>query len=325
MLDFNNFLSTIKKLSLKNSPISIQEVEKIVAYDSKDLVAKYFDKAIKIGFIHKSTTGFLWCEKDEIVKNTNIYTNNIKHMFSIGSTNKELMTEKNIHNKMLISENQNFGIGRNGKRWESPPFCNIYCSYGIEIDIENTEEINKISAMGLVVGTIVLEVLEKIYNIENIQLKWPNDIIYNNKKLAGILITNSISAKKCKIVIGIGLNCLKPKSHLENKIDISQPWICLEQITNKKIERKKIIKELHKALKANLEVFIKHGFIEFIARWRKYDYFENSIIEITTEKGKFEGEYKGITSSGKMKFCDKNNNMIIFDNRISCKLLHKIQ
>jgi BirA family biotin operon repressor/biotin-[acetyl-CoA-carboxylase] ligase len=116
-----------------------------------------------------------------------------------------------------FAEQQTQGRGRRGKRWVSPYGCNIYMSLAWLFEIP----VGQIGVLSLATGLAVIKALEKT-GIHNAMLKWPNDVLVEDKKIAGILIeTARLSDKTTSAVIGVGLNYQLP----EGSPDIpDQPW-----------------------------------------------------------------------------------------------------
>ena len=126
---------------------------------------------------------------------------------AIDSTNiyvKELIAKGDIKNfTAVISKYQTSGRGRNNSIWQDEPSKNLNFSLYKEFNsfkIENRFLLNIISSIS------VFNLLKK-YNLKNLSVKWPNDIMTGNKKISGILIENNIRGKLINYsVIGIGIN-----------------------------------------------------------------------------------------------------------------------
>ena len=116
-----------------------------------------------------------------------------------------------------FAEEQTQGRGRRGKVWVSPPSSSVYLSLVWKFDIS----VNELGWLSLAIGVAVARVLKNI-GLEKVGLKWPNDVLVDGKKIAGILIeTSQIKSKATTAVIGIGLNFKLP-GELSEKLD--QPW-----------------------------------------------------------------------------------------------------
>ena len=125
---------------------------------------------------------------------------NIDIFNEIDSTNdeaKRINLNKDFH--IIIAEKQYKGRGRLGKKWSSPDLGNIYMTVCSEKDFSYMP-------LSLVVGVICKKGIEKLTNNNEIKLKWPNDILYNNKKVGGVLVEKEVIKESTRTIIGIGIN-----------------------------------------------------------------------------------------------------------------------
>ena len=138
--------------------------------------------------------------KDKILKNLPLDKLKLDIYKEIDSTNEEAKRIKKTHDfHVIISEKQTKGKGRLGKKWSSPNSGNIYMTICTENDLS-------ISPISLVTALICKKAINKIAKQELIMLKWPNDILLNNKKVGGILVETEIYEEKTRTIIGIGIN-----------------------------------------------------------------------------------------------------------------------
>ena len=125
---------------------------------------------------------------------------NLIHLESVGSTMKEIKKHIGDKNICLIADEQTEGIGRRGSQWVSPK-GNIYLSFLLEYNLLIEDHF----LFTAVAANSIMLCLNNYIN-ENIYIKWPNDIIINDSKIAGIM-TDIIEYKGIKyIIIGIGIN-----------------------------------------------------------------------------------------------------------------------
>jgi BirA family biotin operon repressor/biotin-[acetyl-CoA-carboxylase] ligase len=101
---------------------------------------------------------------------------------------------------LITSAEQISGRGREGREWVSLKDRGIYSSFGVILD----QKIS-LTLMPIICGISVIETLQKISN-QPFYIKWPNDIFYEQKKIAGILIENIIQGQKVVCIAGIGMN-----------------------------------------------------------------------------------------------------------------------
>ena len=122
----------------------------------------------------------------------------------IDSTNTSLLaqaTRGGIAGRVLAAEVQTAGRGRRGRNWLSPFGRNLAVSVGVAI----ARPVAEIGALSLVVGVAVRRALVE-HGLTGVSLKWPNDILLDGRKLAGILIELVRAAAPVEVVIGIGVN-----------------------------------------------------------------------------------------------------------------------
>mgnify|MGYP006084127227 FL=1 len=122
----------------------------------------------------------------------------------IGSTNSLLVEEaqsKNINDQVHIAEFQYQGRGRRGRQWVSPYARNLAVSLGRA----SGRDLDDLSGLSLVAGLALAEALESA-GVQNLSLKWPNDIWVEHKKLAGILVELVKSESGVQVIIGFGIN-----------------------------------------------------------------------------------------------------------------------
>lgn len=125
---------------------------------------------------------------------------NIDIFEKIDSTNDEAkrITNNNEFN-IIIAEEQSKGRGRKGNKWFSPNSGNIYMTLFTENQLSE-------DPASLITGVVCRNSIRNINERINISLKWPNDILYKNKKVGGILVEKEHYEKKIKTIIGIGIN-----------------------------------------------------------------------------------------------------------------------
>ena len=134
------------------------------------------------------------------------------HVFdSIDSTNDWSLRELRQGREpafVCIADHQSKGRGRRGRHWLSPSAANIYCSLAWHFELP----VDRLGMLSLAQGVAVIQALNTI-GINNAWLKWPNDVLIDDEKIAGVLIeTSGVRASSCDAVIGIGLNFRMPEN-----------------------------------------------------------------------------------------------------------------
>jgi BirA family transcriptional regulator, biotin operon repressor / biotin---[acetyl-CoA-carboxylase] ligase len=122
-----------------------------------------------------------------------------------GSTNADLITRAeggaDIDGSVLLAEYQNAGRGRHGRQWSAPPRAQIALSVGVG---GNSVPRSGWGWLPLATGVAVADALTALGGSFDVGLKWPNDVLANGGKLAGILA--EVAAPTSAIVLGLGLN-----------------------------------------------------------------------------------------------------------------------
>lgn len=135
----------------------------------------------------------------------------------IDSTQLEIwrkIEENKIDNKtVVIADIQTNGKGTHGRKWYTDEVNNIAFSFFRQINCE----IDKLDGLTTEMAQIILDVFKELYQV-NLQIKLPNDIFYNDKKVGGILSETKVSGNIVKyIVVGIGINTCQTEFDAEIK------------------------------------------------------------------------------------------------------------
>jgi len=235
---------------------------------------------------------------------------------AIDSTNsylKKLLLKENINDfTVVVSKHQTNGRGRNGNLWANKPSLNLAFSvYKRFINFS----VNEKFMLNIVSSISVYEVLKK-YKLNNLTIKWPNDIMTENKKIAGILIENSVRGNKINhSVIGVGIN-INQSQFLDLPNATS---VFLE--SGKKHSVEKIAVELKDAIKKNFTNFeIRET--ELIEFYNSVLYKRNLIADFTTvDAKKIHGTIIGVNKEGTLSLKQKNHKVFEFsENQIKMKI-----
>ena len=206
---------------------------------------------------------------------------------TISSTNDYLLREeknKNKDIKICIAEEQTKGRGRRGKSWISPKFKNIYFSLNSYLKKED------LSGLSIAVALSVSKVLTKI-NVTSL-IKWPNDLLIEDKKICGILIETAKVGELTKVVIGIGINVNMEHSEL-----IDQEWTSIKLEKNQSVDRNSIITEMINQLCITLNKFEQEEFDYFLKKFTSLDLLKDKEFTLKDKPNEtFIG--KGIDNKG---------------------------
>lgn len=220
---------------------------------------------------------------------------------SINSTNTECMHLLQLGARppfALTSEQQTAGKGRRGREWVSPFGKNIY--YSLMITLKNGSQ--QLEGLSLTIGLAVLDTLHKI-GLKSAGLKWPNDLLVNNKKLCGILIElQGDPADICHVVIGIGINT--NMSSAPSTID--QPWTSLQQELGQLINRNHLLVLLNESLAHYLAIHTQKGFSHLKNKWEENNLWQNKTVNLSQGNQIITGTMLGIDATGALKLLVNN-------------------
>lgn len=210
----------------------------------------------------------------------------------IPSTNAFMLshTSELKRGDVCVAEYQSAGRGRRGRTWVSPYGHHLYFSQFWSFP----QGMAQAMGLSLVVACTLVEVL-KSYDVENIGVKWPNDIYLNHKKLAGILIEMSGQAdSECQLIIGIGVNMAMSEEQAKG---IDQPWSDLSTLATMP-DKTDLVIALQKQLKRDIQLFEREGLAAFKARWQEADLFYGKEIRLLMGENYVDGICRGVDEQG---------------------------
>ena len=213
---------------------------------------------------------------------------------SLPSTNRLAMEQAQQglrHGCLYLAEQQTAGRGRRGRSWVSPFARNLYFS----LTWSFAGGAAALEGLSLLVGLALQQGLASI-GIDGVKLKWPNDLLYDGRKLAGVLLEMSGDASgQCQVVIGVGLNVAMPDAAADS---VDQPWIDLQRVVRKPPNRTEVLAALLNGLVPMLRQFEQQGFAPFQQAWQQHNAHQGQTVELTTESYSQRGVCVGVDSSG---------------------------
>ncbi len=218
---------------------------------------------------------------------------------SIASTNDYLSALAfSDTTQICIASEQTQGKGQYDRAWLSQKDASVLLSirYVFRADLS-------LNGLSLVIGLAIVNALEEL-GIKQIKLKWPNDVFFDNKKLAGILIENTVQGEYQSVVIGLGLNY-----DLNQKFECQSPWIDLASIIPKLPAIENLAALLINHILKNCQLFESHDLSYFIQSWKQVDYLKNTRVKLDINNQTFAGIVRGINSQG-MLMVEVNGQLI---------------
>ncbi len=201
----------------------------------------------------------------------------------IDSTNRYLLSQTEVDRRICLAERQENGRGRRGRQWVSGDATSILLSMGWECDRFGQ------SGLSLISGMAVVHAL-KAFGLHHVQLKWPNDLLVEGRKLGGVLV--ECQGSKC--VIGVGLNLDLPEE-VGNQID--QQWTDLHRL-GLVVERNKLVASLIANHDRLVEKCRQNGFAGFVAQWNALHSYHRQQVLVEMPGKRFTGRVSGVDQDG---------------------------
>ena len=234
---------------------------------------------------------------------------NIIKLDAIDSTNnylKKIILNEGINDYTVVTAKfQTQGKGQLGTEWESEHSKNLLCSvYKKEINIKVQDQF----VVSALVSLALIKTLRKI-NLSNMHIKWPNDIMSDNKKICGILIENIVKENYIKdTVIGIGLNVNQTIfNNLPNAASI-------KNLIGTTCSIDEILKDLVKNIKYCFNELDKSSINSIFEKYEDALFRINKPSTFKNSKGEvFSGYIKGVSRSGKLNVMLEDNLVESYD------------
>lgn len=233
---------------------------------------------------------------------------------SIESTNSHLLTQPIDvgRARLCVAEAQSAGRGRRGNEWLSAPYRNVMMS--ISWGFERWPE--TITGLGLAVALEVAEYLRELFQID-VQIKWPNDLMVNGAKLAGVLIdVGGESTGACNVVIGLGLNVHQPDWSQES----AYRWQDLADL-GVKCDRNDLVAGLANRVAAMLADFAVTGFAPRTQRWNRLSEYAGKRVRVLGMSAPLEGTLAGVDEMGALLVDVEGHGVArVIDSNVSVRL-----
>lgn len=216
---------------------------------------------------------------------------------SVDSTNAEALRRLQGRQEppfIVLAERQTSGRGRRGRAWVSPFGENLYYSLALRID----GGMRQLEGLSLVVGLALLQTL-RAAGVVGAGLKWPNDLLVDGRKVAGILLELSGDpADVCHVVIGIGVNVNMLAS---DRTNIDQPWTSMRTELGLCVDRNELVCELNRQLSRYLDMHLKEGFAALLDEWQANHLWQGRTVMLTTGAEPVEGVVLGVDRTGAIR------------------------
>lgn len=246
-----------------------------------------------------------------------LFVSHLEILADVDSTNLYLMRKAAkgaASGTVCLAEQQSAGRGRRGRSWVSPDGCNIYLSLLWRFAPDTAQAAGLSIAMGVAVARTIIEL-----GINDIQLKWPNDVLWRGHKLAGILIDMAMQTSGAHYaVIGVGLNVAMP---LQQATNIDQPWVDIQSISGQPVERNRCAGLLIEKLLFALHEFQCSGLAAFQQEWTALDALAGKQVNLQTHSETIFGIAQGIDADGSFKILTESGLRYYQSAEVSVRLM----
>ena len=231
-----------------------------------------------------------------------------------GSTNSDLMqtATAGIDGRVILAETQLGGRGRRGRTWISPFARNIALTMGIEVQRKGHE----LGSLSLTVGLAVLKALESL-GIDELALKWPNDILYRERKLCGVLIEVGHSRNLPQAVVGIGINH-GGADLVRARID--QELADLTEVVSPPGRNATVAAVISCVHEHSLR-FNRDGFASMADEWQSHHFFQGREVRVSGWAGDLFGKVLGVSKLGELRMQTSHGERLVSGGEISMRAL----
>lgn len=191
---------------------------------------------------------------------------------------------------LVISEYQSKGRGRLGRNWVSPKYKGIYLSLILKPKILP----NQTPILTLLTAISIFEAIKENTGIET-QIKWPNDILIHNKKIAGVLTELNAEMDEIRfVVIGIGLNVNNDAKSLPTGAT------SLKLQKKEDISRVELSQEMLRRIEFNYHLFLQKGSLPIVEKWRELSSTLGKMVKVVSHRHSIDGQAIDIDVDGSL-------------------------
>lgn len=215
-----------------------------------------------------------------------------------GSTNQDLrqMAEQGVaEGTVIVADRQSAGRGRLGRRWESPAGVNLYCSILLRPNIppQQAPQLTFLSAVA------TAEALIETFQLP-VRVKWPNDLLVNGRKIAGMLNEMSAESEQVHFVLlGIGVNLNMAAEQFPEDLRYPATSVLLEQ--GQPVERLVFVRSLLQRLDALYRTYLEEGFWAIRRRWEGLSDLLDCAVQVDLNPGAKVGTVVGLDDDGALR------------------------
>ena len=215
----------------------------------------------------------------------------------------------NLTTAACLAETQTTGRGRRGDTWQSPAAGNLYLSLFWPHCAETPR-----NGLSIAIGISLINTLNEA-GINQLQLKWPNDVLFQRQKLAGILVESRFNTQQYTVV-GIGLNFKLPST---TQSLIQQPATSLENICETVPDRNWLAGKIIQNMIETIDLFEHRGLSDYLPLWQHYDALHEQPITLIDGEQRIPAIACGISDQGELRYLRNNTVHLLSNSQISIR------
>ena len=223
----------------------------------------------------------------------------VEHVGDVDSSNDLLRERASVGEEaglVIVARSQNKGRGRHGRNWSSPP-GNLYCS----ILLRPLVPVTHAATLSLVTGLAAADTLAKIDRNLDVCLKWPNDVLLGEAKLAGILLESGAKPSSAMVdwlIIGMGINLVHKPDNLPH------PAATLAEHGHQ-VSPSEFLDRFLPIAASHLQKWQQFGFAELRDDWMGYAFGVGSDITVRGGGEPISGQFLGVDENGTLQLKDQ--------------------
>jgi BirA family biotin operon repressor/biotin-[acetyl-CoA-carboxylase] ligase len=249
------------------------------------------------GYLLDSSPDLLYPREIQKGLHTRSFGRQVYHLRSVGSTNqvaKDLGRRGYPEGTLVVAEEQTAGRGRYQKSWWSPPETGIWMSLVLRPQLAPY----RIPQMTLVAGASCAQAIQDCLDMKP-GIKWPNDIVYEGRKLCGILAEMDAAAEQVHfLVIGIGINVNQELTDLPD--EIRGIATSLSVITGRRLERLPLVRRILDVFEEDYDRYCRDGFAAAREKWLSYQVTLGKLLRFQSGQDECIGEACGLDDDGSL-------------------------
>ncbi len=217
---------------------------------------------------------------------------------------RELARAGAAEGTVVVAEAQTAGRGRLGRSWHSPAGVNVYCSIVLRPPLAPPA----VPRLALVAGLAVADAIAAATALRP-QLKWPNDVLVEGRKVAGILTEMEAELERVgHVIAGIGINVNAPADAFPPELATKAGSLAL--VLGRRVDRAALFGGLLAAFEARYERFVADGFAAMRGEWESYSSLTGKEVRVAAPDGELAGRVLGLDDDGALRLARASGEVV---------------